>query len=73
MMDFVSGEVVDTPHGATAYCAIFRVEDQVLFEWPVKSLGEGQMRIREALDFLQVKMAQLRDGCDCQLPASLVH
>jgi hypothetical protein len=72
-MDFASGEVVDTPHGATAYCAIFRVDDQVLFEWPVKSVGEGQMRIRAALDFLQVKMAQVRDGREGPLPTMRFH
>jgi hypothetical protein len=72
-MDFASGEVVDTPRGATAYCAIFRIDDQVLFEWPVKSVGEGQTRIRAALDFLQVKMAEIRNGRECQSLSTLVH
>jgi hypothetical protein len=59
-MELASGEVVDTPHGETAYCAIFRIEDEVLFEWPVDTVNEGHARIQEALSFLHAKILESR-------------
>jgi hypothetical protein len=59
-MDLASGEVVNTPDGAAPYCAIFRIEDEVLFEWPVQSVGEGHARIQEALTFLHRKILESR-------------
>jgi hypothetical protein len=63
--DFASGEVVATPQGKTPYCAIFRVERQVLFEWPVNSISEGRARIQDALRFLHAKIIEL-DGLGVQ-------
>jgi hypothetical protein len=57
-LSFASGEVFDTPHEVKPYCAIFRVDDQILFEWPVNSVGEGHARIREALSFLRQKLVE---------------
>jgi hypothetical protein len=61
LLDFAAGEVVDTPHALAPYCAVFRVDDQVLFSWPVNSVEEGQARIREALGFLFRKIVEGRD------------
>ena len=52
LVDFASGEVVSTPDGAAPYCAIFRVHGEILFRWPVQSIGEGETRIGAALNFL---------------------
>jgi hypothetical protein len=59
-MELASGEVIDTPLGAKPYCAIFRVEDEVLFEWPVNSVNKGNARIQEALTFLHMKILESR-------------
>ncbi len=67
-MELASGEVVDTPHSAKPYCAIFRVEDEVLFEWPVNSVPEGQARIQEALTFLHMKILESRG-----MPSTVLH
>jgi hypothetical protein len=58
LMELASGEVVDTPDGAKPYCALFRVEHEILFEWPVDSIDEGHARIEEALSFLHRKILE---------------
>jgi hypothetical protein len=68
LMDIVAGEIVDTPDGVTPYRAIFRFEDQVVFEWPVNSVSEGEARIAEALTFLHSKIVELRD-----VPLPAIH
>lgn len=58
----VRGEVVDTPYGASPYCAIFRIDGHKLFEWQVSSVSEGRARIHAALDFLRERLAEYSDG-----------
>jgi hypothetical protein len=58
LMELASGEVVDTPGGAKPYCALFRVEHEILFEWPVDTVDEGNARIQEALSFLHRKILE---------------
>jgi hypothetical protein len=60
LMDRASGEVIDTPDGAKRFCALFRVEDEILFEWPVDTVDEGNARIQEALSFLHRKILEAR-------------
>jgi hypothetical protein len=60
-MEVASGEIVDTPEAEAPYCAIFRFEDEVLFQWPVQTVHEGEARIVEALTFLHAKIVELRD------------
>ena len=57
-MELASGEVVDTPGAAKPYCALFRVEQEILFEWPVDTIDEGNARIQEALTFLHRKILE---------------
>lgn len=61
LMEVASGEIVDTPEAEAPYCAIFRFEDEVLFQWPVQTVLEGEARIIEALTFLHAKIVELRD------------
>ena len=56
--EIASGEVIATPHAPTPYCAVFRFEGQVLFEWPVDTIEQGHGRIRAALDFLYTKIIE---------------
>lgn len=59
-MELASGEVLDTPGGTKPYCAMFRVEGEILFAWPVDSIDEGNARIQEALTFLHRKILEAR-------------
>lgn len=68
IMEFVSGEIVDTPQAEAPYCAIFRFEGEVLFSWPVHSVGEGEARIVEAVRFLHSKIVELKGA-----PPPMVH
>jgi hypothetical protein len=68
LMEVASGEIVDTPHADAPYCAIFRFEDEVLFQWPVQTVHEGEARIIEALTFLHAKIVELRDA-----PPLVIH
>jgi hypothetical protein len=68
LMELASGEIVDTPGSAKPYCALFRVEDEVLFEWPVDTVDEGNARIQEALTFLHRKILEAQG-----MPSTAVH
>ena len=61
LMEVASGEIVDTPEAGAPYCAIFRFEDEVLFQWPVQTVHEGEARIIEALTFLHARIVEFRD------------
>jgi hypothetical protein len=58
LMELASGEIVETPGGEKPLCALFRVEDEILFEWPVDTVDEGNARIQEALSFLHRKILE---------------
>jgi hypothetical protein len=60
LMELASGEVVDTPGEPKPYCALFRVENEILFEWPVDTIDEGNARIEEAMSFLHRKIMEAR-------------
>jgi hypothetical protein len=67
-MELASGEVVDTPGGEKPYCALFRVEHEILFEWPVDTVDEGNARIQEALTFLHRKILEAQG-----MPSTALH
>jgi hypothetical protein len=45
----VTGEVVPTPGGLMPYKIVFKLDDTVLSEWPVRSTAEGEAQIAKAL------------------------
>jgi len=60
-MAYVTGEVVATPDEELPFSVVFKRGDEVIAEWLVESVAEGEAQIIEALKGL-VEVGEEEDG-----------